>query len=459
MKIEHVVVLMLENRSFDHLFGYLDHPNSNFPKLDTTESNCNQSGVETYVTDTANYTLVPGPGHHHADIIEQLYADLDPTNSEPNNSGFVKNYSKQKKNDIVAKGADIMRCLSPDKIPTLTTLAKEYCICTSWFSSVPGATWPNRQFVHAATSDRKVDNKIQFYSDPTIFELLSQSGKSWSIFHDGIAQSFAFKNLWDVPILKKKRQFRSMKDFYKMARSGKLPNYSFIEPNHMGSDSNSLHPGFIGDDAYSFISGEHLVADIYTALSANFERWEKTLFIITFDEHGGFYDRVRPPKTSPPTSENLEVGFKFDRLGVRVPSILISPWIDKGIIDDTQYDHTSIIKTLRTLFAPESSPLTNRDKEANHVLSKLSRKSPRRDTVVMPSLPFLQKSTDIEDTTPELDEFQISLIKLGELMRSNKMEKNDGFSPTIKPFEVGNIVHSLKDLDAYQEKFIKDFRQ
>ena len=194
-------------------------------------------------------------------------------------------------------------------------------------------------------------------------------------------------------------------------------------------------------------------------MSANFERWEKTLFIITFDEHGGFYDRVRPPKTSPPTSENLEVGFKFDRLGVRVPSILISPWIDKGIIDDTQYDHTSIIKTLRTLFAPESSPLTNRDKEANHVLSKLSRKSPRRDTVVMPSLPFLQKSTDIEDTTPELDEFQISLIELGELMRSNKMEKNDGFSPTIKPFEVGNIVHSLKDLDAYQEKFIKDFRQ
>ncbi|MDQ1379145.1 MAG: phospholipase [Acidimicrobiaceae bacterium] len=419
--IDHVVVLMLENRSFDHLLGYLPHPNKNFDGLLSGGPYQNagwKHGPTVPVSSDAKYVLPVDPDHSHEAVMLQLGATGEGATREVTNQGFIDSYERKGRGlapplfegllapilgpifapkagpGIPDRGSLIMRCQSPQQVPVLSTLALEFAVCSRWFSSVPGETWPNRNFVHSATSDGETIIIPRFYDNPTIFETLEQAGKSWRIYYDDTPQIWAFDKLWDTDTNRPKNWFRSAA-FAAHVEAGDLPHYSFIEPNHRppvhmaGSDqSNNQHPGnaIVPDDQYNtyasssdgdFKRGEGLIAEVYEALRANPALFERTLLVITYDEHGGFYDHVPPPVGIPapgvpnrpgPIGKLMALFFRrkskwfdFTMLGPRVPAIVISPFVAAGTVDTTIRDHASVPATLRALFAPHVEPLTKRD--------------------------------------------------------------------------------------------------
>jgi phospholipase C len=397
-RIEHVVVLMLENRSFDHLLGFLSHTDPSFNGLQAGFHNVSSAGVSIPVTREGD----PGdaaPDHSHAGVLLQLsgFGDIAAM------GGFVRSYESLSGDPSSA--AKVMGCLDPYRhAPVLAHLAEQFAVCDSWFSSVPGETWPNRNFAHAATSDGASNIELGLYYDRTIFEQLASVGASWRIYHDGQAQAWCFPNLWRTNLSwwdKVRGRTETLPNWFEQdefpahAKAGDLPSYAFIEPTHMAEvgeprETNSQHPDNNHHDSADFQAGEQLIKEVYEALISNPPLFEKTLLLITYDEHGGFVDHVPPPQATPPggkvfRSWSRRLGilgrgllarlqgkvppitdtFAFDRLGVRVPAVLVSPWIEAGTVVHTQFEHASIPATLRALFAPRLPALSARDAMAN----------------------------------------------------------------------------------------------
>jgi hypothetical protein len=299
-----------------------------------------------------------------------------------------------------ALASNVMRCLRPERLPVLATLARSFTVCTRWHCSVPGATWPNRNFVHAGSSDGTVDIEVGFYRNATIFERLTEAGASWHIYRDGMAQVMVFERLLEEPHI---RNWYEIGDFARHVAAGTLPHYSFIEPRHDGPLSNSQHPGNNDFDAphgwrTDFERGERLIAAVYQALLANRAVFDRTMLVITYDEHGGFYDHVPPPTRFPAPAEALDghparsplpriLGwfveqpasrFRFRLLGPRVPALVVSP-LAPARPDATLYDHTAIPATVRRLFAPGTRELSRREGRSSTLEHLCSLAEPRQD--------------------------------------------------------------------------------
>jgi len=425
-KIEHFVVLMLENRSFDNVLGYLYKPNevpvgSKFEGLYTSsnkngysnpipkEFQENNGPKEVYVSKT--YTMDdpnPDPGEGLPHVMVQLYNNFDPetnagkavssmqrpfnmpknSDKEPTMDGFVRDYCNEyQRSADKPKGykptfdeySRAMKCFPPETLPVLTTLAKQFAVFDHWFCSVPTQTFCNRSFFHAATSRGEVLNSpFQWWAahnnGKTLFEQLEENGHSWKIYYDkedvlSVTVMIHFQRLKGAG-----NRIKTMEDFYDDCRLGQLPSYSFIEPRLI-FNHNDMHPPFY---AFGFmeqsgmLAGEKLIHDVYMAVrNASSEmgsNWKNTLLAITFDEHGGCFDHVPPPKATPPrdVAESQE-GFLFDRLGVRVPMIMISAWIKPGTIINDVFDHTAMMKMVRENFGLKDMWLTERDRNVRSV--------------------------------------------------------------------------------------------
>ncbi len=393
-KIKHIVVLMMENRSFDHLFGFMMGPDYPIDGLTGKESNFDSAGKEVRVNAGADISgeLTPDPGHHFPDVNKQIFGNFQAkTGQAPPLSGFVKSYEDHTHD--VRKSHNVMSCFAPKKIPVITTLAREFAVCDRWFSSVPGPTLPNRSFIHSATSIGRVDmSPVWKEESKTVYELLEQNGVSAKIYcHDSPMGSMA---ITFNAFLKNQKVFALTDDFERACAKNTLPAYSFVEPRYFSTDendnireANDQHPD------HNMTEGETLIRDVYTAIRKNQAVWESTILVIVYDEHGGLYDHVEPPATVNPdgkvainTGEDVAVGippFDFTRLGLRVPAVIVSPYIEKGTIDHTVYDHTSVIATARKLFLGASWKdkfLTERDRHANTFEALLTRTTPRTDT-------------------------------------------------------------------------------
>jgi phospholipase C len=358
-RIEHLIVLMMENRSFDHMLGFLPHPSSDFDGLKGTKCCPDNDGRPVLVAKTARYTI-PSPDHSHAGVMQQL---MGPDQSIPykvTNAGFVQNYEGQG----TGNGHKIMRCFDPEMVPVLSTLAMEFAVCTRWFCSVPGETWPNREFAHSGTSRGRADVvTTAFHSEAkTIFEQLDDVGATWRIYHDDIPHTWAYPALWDTR--QKRARFGPIRRLHEDIANDSLPSYAFVEPDYgLIGKGNSQHPGQ-AHTLPEFVAGKRLIHSIYDSLRRHPAVFEKVVLLITYDEHGGFYDHVPPPTTVNPDGRVWKGTFAFDLLGVRVPAVIVSPWIKRGKVDSTVYDHTSIIQTIRSLFAPGQPALTERDAQA-----------------------------------------------------------------------------------------------
>ncbi len=437
-KVVHIIVLMLENRSFDFMLGFLKHPNPAYPGLTGSEFNRlgpinDPASPRIFVTATGQQKLQLSPDHSHRSVMHQLFGVRTTTspNGNPTATGFLNDYEDfaVKKLQMPGLGHLIMGCLDSTRVPVLARLALSFGVFTRWFSSVPGETWPNRNFAHAGTSDGEVNINLRLYFNRTIYELLEDNKRTWGLFHDGFPQVFAF------PAVLTRGKFgadEKIKGLLDRIAKDRLPSYSFVEPNHFGKKSNSQHPGNNEKDDRDFRAAEALVAEIYRALFNNPKVFNKTLFLVTYDEHGGHFDHVAPPRH--PDLSDGRVGdddFQFDILGPRVPCVAISPWIEEGFVDnETVFDHSSIVHTVRAAMVPSAPPLpTSRDGKTASALHAMKRATPR-SPAEMPSPSSIQPSKAAKAvlarramreearSATELDDFQRSLLWLAKTIET-----------------------------------------
>ena len=396
--IKHIVQLMLENRSFDQMLGFLYESSGDkspigqpFEGLTGNESNPDGTGreVKVYKIDHSapHPYLMPGgdPGEGFQHTNYQLFSTDDPQKGAiPTNKGFVIDFKAAIASDF-AKGfqdtlpgcdaSEIMGMYSPEMLPIMSGLAKGFAVCDHWFSSAPTQTLPNRAFAAAATSLGFLQNShAKFFTCPSIFGQLSKNNVDWAIYgyNREPMTRLDFPDTQGAP----DNHYGHFRDFEARAAEGTLPAYSFLEPD-WGAGGNSQHPN------YDVAKGEKLIHDVYYALR-NGPHWKDTLLVITYDEHGGNFDHVPPPWGAvPPDDSAGEFGFDFTRFGVRVPALLVSPRIAAGTVFRAKHgviDHTSVLKTIELRW--DIDPLTARDKSAPDLGDALTLAIPRTDDPV-----------------------------------------------------------------------------
>lgn len=393
--IRNVFVLMLENRSFDHMLGFSGITGSDAASGQPTRINgltggeSNAFGGTAYnVAQPANYTMPVDPPHEFPDVLEQLCgpgANYTAGGRYPSivNSGFAASYSASGDG---ANPGEIMKCFSPGQLPVLHALAQEFVVCDNWYACMPGPTWPNRFFVHGASSNGLDHSPTTAeivlwetlagfsFSAGTIFDLMNRHNIRWRLYAgDDFPMVAALKGI-QLDLVHPYDEFLAD---VSAAEYGVA--YTFIEPSYnVLADyqcSTSQHPL---DDV---TRGEALIRATYEAIR-NSPVWDHSLLVITWDEHGGFYDHAVPPAAvepgdSHPGSDHNQYGFTFRQYGARVPALVVSPWIPRNLVDHRVYDHTSILATLESLFG--MPPLTKRDGAASKLTPLLTLANPRGD--------------------------------------------------------------------------------
>jgi len=379
--LKHIVVLMMENRSFDHMLGWLQSPTYDVDGLDGTQFNRDSTGEPVAATKDAAYSgdYSPDVAHDFEDVTYQIFGSRTPApGAQPTMAGFVTDYGEV--SGSVSKSHHVMKCFDPKKLPVLTGLAQNYAVCSRWFSSVPGPTLPNRAYAHAASSVGHVDMTINWWKQSkTIYELLVENGRTAKIYYSDATMALTFGGLIDQ---QDKYFIPDFDQFFRDCENNNLPDYCFLEPRYNAAsgedpvEASDQHPD------HDVQAGEDLIHDVYVHLGKNPETWKSTLLVIIYDEHGGLFDHAAPPPAVPPDDlKSANPSFAFDRLGVRVPAVLVSPYIQAGtIISDTVFDHSSVIATARKVFlgaAWKDKFLTNRDREANTFEGVLTLDQPR----------------------------------------------------------------------------------
>ncbi|HEV2647488.1 MAG TPA: alkaline phosphatase family protein [Acidobacteriaceae bacterium] len=365
-----IVVLMMENRSFDHMLGYLKSSSYPIDGLNGDETNpAADEGTPIRVSPNARNMndLNPDPNHEFPDINWQIFSNPDGTDyGQEKMQGFVHNYASDSGN--AARGAVIMRCFHPGTLPILSTLAQQFGVSDQWFSSVPGSTIPNRLFAHAASSGSSLTQdaiKAPFLAH-TIFQDIDEDPIDLNTTYRIYASQSSIL-LANGHLMRNQDKFFDIETFAQDCRNNDIPQYTFIEPIYDGVNANSQHPDFAID------KGEAFIGEIYNAIRDS-PLWTDTLLLIVYDEHGGLYDHVFPPMLKnetglPGIPATTDFGFTFDRLGVRVPAVFVSPWIKPGTILPQQFDHCSIVKTIRQLCCKTQTPFNWRESIANSFLN------------------------------------------------------------------------------------------
>eukprot|EP00602_Paraphysomonas_sp_CaronLab_P013808 CAMPEP_0185042110 /NCGR_PEP_ID=MMETSP1103-20130426/42154_1 /TAXON_ID=36769 /ORGANISM="Paraphysomonas bandaiensis, Strain Caron Lab Isolate" /LENGTH=580 /DNA_ID=CAMNT_0027582119 /DNA_START=43 /DNA_END=1786 /DNA_ORIENTATION=- len=462
-RIKHVIILMLENRSFDHMLGFLKLLNKEVNGCLPHQDKCwnhmdpqDLSSPTVTVDDTAVYRQVD-PHHAISWTTQQVYGyprhEEPPQDAEPSMDGFIITYIDANDGNETA-GAEIMKCFSPEHVPIMTNLSMEFGFFDGWYASVPGPTMVNRAYAASATSHGMGTNDDETMAkglpQKTMFQQLLDMGLDYRVYVKQIATVAQFKDMRQKEALKR---YRFLNKLYEDLETGDIPEFVWVEPAYFttprqeATDQHPDHDVSLGEalvrDIYEAVRkstaweetggkgkvqvagylymdletgdipefvwvepayfttereeatdqhpdhdvslGEALVRDIYEAVRKS-TAWEETVFMITYDEHGGFFDHVPPPENVPnPDGLNAtDDPFDFTRLGVRVPTVVVSPWVKKGSVfhapdssasgdeeyGPSQYEHSSIVSTVvHELFAPAegySAPeyLTKRDEWA-----------------------------------------------------------------------------------------------
>lgn len=397
--IKHVFVLMLENRSLDHMLGFsgitgknaVDGTNTKIDGLTGNESN---SGLK--VTHPADWSMPVDPCHEFNCVLEQLSgasAKYPPGGAYPpiDCSGFVSNYIG---NGGASSPGEIMKCYESSQLPVLNALAQEFVVCDNWFSSMPGPTWPNRYFVHAASSgglDHSPTNDeiVKWFvtgvpiKNGTIFDKLNKGSQKWRIYRgDEFPQALSLNGVHFLGSTSPLGNFQKdvNKISYKYA-------YTFIEPNYGDILDNTYEHGTSQHPLDNVVCGEYLIKYVYESIRSS-PLWQNSMLIVTWDEHGGFYDHLHPAATVGPgdnstTSPLNKYGFTFQQLGVRVPAVVVSPLIPQNLIDHRTYDHSSVPATVEAIFG--LTAITKRDAQANNVSTLVTLSSPRTTPQTLPA--------------------------------------------------------------------------
>ncbi|HXM23355.1 MAG TPA: alkaline phosphatase family protein [Terriglobales bacterium] len=379
--LKHIVVLMMENRSFDHMLGALKAKDPRIDGLTGNESNLDITGAGVKVQPQAEFQsqLDPDPDHHFPAVDIQIFNGDNSANRVANMQGFVKSYFQQQHD--VNHSRKIMYYFTPDKLPVLTTLATEFAVFNGWFGSIPGPTICNRAFAHYGTSFGQVSMDVFYVKEPykSIYERMINANPAHTAkiyYFDQASSTMEIVNL----LQHQPNLFGTYDQFLADCQSGTLPDYSFVEPNYNDHDGDS--GAILASDQHPdhhVQAGELFIASVYNAIKQNSTLWRSTALLVVYDEHGGIYDHVPPPACTKdgfiaqPNDTGTGRAFEFDRLGVRVPAILVSPWIPKGtVVSGRTFEHASIPATVTKFFLGDYDQRSPREKSAETFLDLLS---------------------------------------------------------------------------------------
>ncbi len=378
--LKHIVVLMMENRSFDHMLGALKARDPRIDGLTGNETNPDTQGEPAKAQPLAEFQsqLDPDPDHHFPAVDLQIFNEDNSNPRVASMQGFVKSYFNQQRD--VNHSHKIMYYFPPEKLPVLTTLATEFAVFNRWFASIPGPTVCNRAFAHYGTSFGQVSMDIFYVKEPykSIYERMIASPPHTAkiYYYDQASSTIEIVNL----LQNQPQLFATYDQFLVDCKQGTLPDYSFVEPNYTDHDTGSgeelasdQHPD------HNVQAGEVFIASVYNAIKQNDDLWQSTALLIAYDEHGGIFDHVVPPACMPdgfkasPNDTLTGREFDFDRLGVRVPAVLVSPWVPKGtVVDGRVFEHASIPNTVTKYFLGDYNPRSPREANSETFLDLLS---------------------------------------------------------------------------------------
>ncbi|HEX3478371.1 MAG TPA: alkaline phosphatase family protein [Kofleriaceae bacterium] len=362
------VYMMMENRSYDHLFGARamapeSKPGDGLP-TPTTFSNLDLNGVAvSSFTPDKNSLCAIDPPH-----------DWDAARAAWNmgaNDGFLAIHQTRHKD---ATAQQPMQYLVRNDVPVSWALADAYATSDRWFCAVMGPTLPNRYYWHAGSSEGRMDNTLPTggLSGPSIFHRLDDKGIAWKYYYGNVAVASLYNGL-DV------NRMQAFEHFLADAKAGTLPPVVYIDPAFDNNDDHPpIHP----------IHGQELIASVYNALATS-PQWKNCLLLITYDENGGFFDHVSPPTT---VDERAAQG--FNQLGFRVPAIVAGPYVKQGHVSSLQYEHCSGLRELEAAFDLE--PINQRTMAARDLSDFIDADRLARGDWAKPiTLP----SVDPDDTT------------------------------------------------------------
>ena len=402
--IDHVIVVMMENRSFDHYLGSLSllEGRAEVDGLTGQEVNLDMNGGEV--------RPFPLPEPCQEDLPHGWSASHTQFNAGAND-GFVREHEE----NVGAQGPWAMGYLTRAELPTHYSLADAFALPDRFFCSVMGPTWPNRLYGQAGTSEGMTGNDESRapFTMKTVYQALAEKGLDWACYYSDVPFIGLFADHWDTGRL------AFIEDFVRDAERGDLPPFTWLEPGYSFNDDHPPHhPGL----------GQMFLATVYEALARS-PLWGRCLLVITYDEHGGFYDHVAPP-----TTDDDHVAEGFDQLGFRVPALVVGPWVKPGV-DHTVFDNTSVLRYVCDRFGIE--PWTRRIAAASSLGLLLdSERMARGEAISPPVLPaFDVPSSEVTDACgynfrrrgsgqPELDRLigrvrpgAMRLDKRGEILR------------------------------------------
>ena len=373
-KIEHIVVLVQENRSFDHMLGYLSlptrpavkgHPGgrarSDVCGLRERMYNPGVDGKNVRIFALTDGVFLTNPGHGANRVAGQI--------ANGAMSGFLLDFY-----DVLQSScrcgrhrdeypAAIMGYYTPAFLPVYDFFATEFTVCDHWFSAAPGPTWVNRMFLYAGTANGIISNgfhsiwKYPAYSrdmpEYLLVDALDAAGVDWHVYHSTAIPWMAF-----FPSFRTRKRRRhnvfGLRQFEDDCERDKLPPVAFVESNATALTRRPHRANSDDQPPSDVVRGQEFIGEVYETLRKS-GRLEKTLFVVTYDEHGGFFDHV-PPPTLPEYARRLDP--YFTTLGVRVPAMVISPYVERGSVSHATFSHPSIAHSVLLRFCPDQEMTT-----------------------------------------------------------------------------------------------------
>jgi phospholipase C len=393
-RLEHIVIVLMENRSFDHVLGYLSRPGGRGDVDGIGDdawraAHANPGPLAALTPFALRTDTIPDPPHERDTIALQI----GPVGTPDAMRGFVQSYARrQPPPDDVSL---VMGYYLAQDVPMADFFATQYAICDRWFAALPTGTQPNRLMAMSGTTARDGNAPVLLDDQDLVYDWLTARGIPWRVYHHGALPFFALMPKWQPVILRElaieilglHTRFRRYQHFERDVHADPtFPPVVFIEPEYTDG------PHHTPDDDHPptpIARGQAFLRSIYQALTANPERWAKTLLLITYDEHGGFFDHVPPLalRTEPPPGHAYP---PFDTTGVRVPAFLVSPFVEPGAVVHTPLDHTAILALLGERFDPGAtySPVVDvRQGSLSRLANALTRTEPRTDIPVPPAMP------------------------------------------------------------------------
>jgi len=357
--IEHVIIVMMENRSFDHMLGYLNLPpwNVQRPAVDGVSTDpawihrfTNMLDGRPFPPFAFTERRIDDPPHTRATIATQLGTSAGAAGTM---TGFVASYAQR--NQRPRSLSHVMGYYTAAEVPVFDFFARNFTVCDRWFSSLPTGTQPNRLMALAGFT-KIADNAALFLPDQDlVYDWLTARGIRWRVYHDGIVPFIGLMPQWMEPIREDDRKtladdprFRWLDSFENdLKQPDPFPSIVFIEPDYTDIPFGHSAPPNDDHPPSSIDFGQRLLARIYRAVSATSAIWSRCAIILSYDEHGGFFDHVEPPAIGTPPAGRYD---PFSSLGVRVPAFVISPFVEAGTVSHGLFDHTSVLQLLADIF-------------------------------------------------------------------------------------------------------------